>query len=250
MERFKNKVVIITGGAGGIGSCTAKLFAKEGALVAVVDISESAAKAVADEIVSEGGVAKEFVCDVTDGDAVDACVKSVAERFKRIDILVCLAGGSARSRRAFFYEQSTKVFENVMKINLYGDFFFARSCAKYMIEQRYGRIINTGSVVGINGHTKHVEYAAAKGGTIAMTKAMAKEVGKFGITVNCVSPGMIPTKNATGGDLSHTNFLETTPSPDDVADAIAFLASDEAKFITGFNLVVDGGRSLGTKGTD
>lgn len=248
--RFSDKVVLITGGAGGIGRVTAREFCKEGARVAIADYDKIAAEKFAGELKAEGFTAESFIVDVTDNTQVENCVKAVADTFGKIDVLVSLAGGSARKDRAFFYEQDIAVFKRIMEINLYGDFYFARACAKYMIKAGYGRIINTGSVVGMNGHVKHVEYSAAKGGTIAMTKSMAKEVGKYGITVNCVSPGMIPTANATGGDLGHTNYLGITPSPYDIAAGIMYLASDDAKFITGFNLVIDGGRSLATRGTE
>ncbi|MGN1057922.1 MAG: SDR family NAD(P)-dependent oxidoreductase [Candidatus Avelusimicrobium sp.] len=252
--KFIGKTVLITGGAGGIGSDCAEKFAKEGAKVAVVDLNEALACAVCAEITASGGIAKQFVADVTDNAQVEECVENVVKEFGGVDILVNVAGGSARKRRAYFYEQDVEVFRNNIEVNLFSAFYFARKCAPYMIEKGWGRIINTASVVGLNGHVKHAEYSAAKGGVIAMTKSMAKEVGRFGITVNTVCPGIIPTSNSVGEksnvDLSHTNYLGITPSAADISNAILYLASEEARFITGLDLVVDGGRHLATRGTE
>ena len=249
-KEFQNKVVLVTGGAGGIGSTTSMDFALKGAKVAVVDFNEELGLKTVEEITSAGGEAHFFQADITNYELVQKCVKDIVEYYGTVDILINVAGGSARSKRAPFYNQSVDVFKNIMDINLNGTFYFCKECAPIMIEKGYGRIINTASVVGLNGHTMHSEYAASKGAVISLTKAMAKDIGKFGVTVNSVSPGMIPTKNATNGNLNHTNFLNTTPETEDISNAYMFLASDKAKFITGFNIVVDGGRHLGTKGTD
>ena len=249
-KEFLNQVVLVTGGAGGIGSTTCMDFALRGAKVAVVDFNEDLGSHVVNEIKEARGEATFFQVDVTNYDMVKNCVKDVVKHYGTIDILINIAGGSARSNRAPFYKQTAEVFKNVMDINLNGTFYFCKECALVMMGKGKGKIINTSSVVGLNGHTMHSEYAASKGATISLTKAMAKDIGKYGITVNCVSPGMIPTKNATNGNLNHTNFLNTTPDTGDISNAYMFLASDKSKFITGFNLIVDGGRSLGTKGTD
>lgn len=249
-KEFLNKVVLITGAAGGIGSTTAFDFAAKGAKVAVVDFNEDLGNKTVEEIINAGGEAHFFKVDITKYELVQQCVRDIVNYYGTIDILINVAGGSARSKRAPFYKQTEEVFKNIIDINLFGTFYFCKECALIMMEKGEGKIINTASVVGLNGHTMHSEYAASKGAIISLTKAMAKDIGKFGITVNCVSPGMIPTKNATNGNLNHTNFLNTTPSTEDISNAYMFLASDKAKFITGFNLVVDGGRSLGTKGTD
>lgn len=249
-KEFLNKVVIITGGAGGIGSTTAIDFAAQGAKVAVVDFNEKLGLQIINEITDKGGDAHFFKVDITDYEQVKQCVQQIVDYYGTIDILINVAGGSARSKRAAFYNQSIEVFKNVIDVNLNGTFYFCKECAQIMIEKGYGRIINTASVVALNGHTMHSEYAASKGAIISLTKAMAKDIGKYGVTVNSVSPGMIPTKNATNGNLNHTNFLNTTPDTGDISNAYMFLASDKSKFITGFNLVVDGGRHLGTKGTD
>ena len=249
-QEFLNKVVLVTGGAGGIGFTTCMDFALKGAKVAVVDFNDELGKKAVEEIQAAGGDAHFFSADVTNYELVKKCVANVVEYYGTVDILINVAGGSARSKRAPFYNQSPEVFTNIIDMNLNGTFYFCKECAHIMIKKGYGRIINTGSVVGLNGHTMHSEYAASKGAIISLTKAMAKDIGKFGVTVNCVSPGMIPTKNATNGNLNHTNFLYSTPDTGDISNAYQFLASDKAKFITGFNLVVDGGRHLGTKGTD
>lgn len=251
MKRFENKVVIVTGAGGGIGSDAAISFAAEGAKVAVVDFNGETANETVKKITENGGEAKAYVCDVTDFHAVEKCVNDIVADFGGVNVLANIAGGSARKDRALSYEQSPEIFDRIIKVNLYGSYYFARQCARVMIEKgKGGKIINTTSVVGLNGHVMHTEYGAAKGGVLSMTKSMAKELGKFGVNVNAVCPGMIPTANATGGDLSHTNYLRMTPSPHDITAAVMFLASEDARFITGHNLVVDGGRCLATRGTE
>lgn len=245
-----NRIVLITGAGGGIGSTTAKLFASKGDTIAVIDINEEAGLEVVNAINQTGGKARFYKTDITKPEEVKKTVEAVISDFGRIDVLINIAGGSARNKRALFYEQDEAVFKWVIEMNLYGTFYFCKYVAPYMIKNNYGRIINTSSAVGLNGHVKHSEYSAAKGATLSMSKSMAKEVGRYGITVNCVCPGMIPTQNVTKGSYEHTNYLHMTPSTDDVANAYLYLASDEARFITGFNLVVDGGRSLATKGTE
>ena len=249
-SEFNNQVVIITGGAGGIGSDCAKEFAKCGAKVAVVDCNKELGNQVVNEIKESGGEAKLYLANILLSREVDDVVEEIVKDFGKVDILMNLAGGSARKNRHYFYEQSDEVFQNIIAVNLFGTFYFCRKCAQYMIEAKYGKIINTSSVVGLEGHIMHSEYAAAKGGVVSMSKSMAKELGKFGINVNCVCPGMIPTKNATNGNLDYTNYLHMTPSPRDITNAIMFLASSKARFITGHDLIVDGGRNLATRGTE
>ncbi len=249
-NEFNNQVIIITGGAGGIGSDCAKEFAKCGAKVAIVDFNEELGNKVVNEIKDFGGTAKLYLTNILNSNEVNNCVEEVIGDFGNVDILINLAGGSARKNRHFFYEQSDEVFQNIIGVNLFGTFYFCRKCAQYMIKAKHGKIINTSSVVGLEGHVMHSEYAAAKGGVVSMSKSMAKELGKFGINVNCVCPGMIPTQNATNGNLNHTNYLHMTPSPRDITNAIMFLASSKARFITGHDLIVDGGRNLATRGTE
>lgn len=248
---FNEKVVLITGAAGGIGSACAEKFAALGAKVAVVDCDKQGAENVAAAIAEKGFAAKAFIADVTDFPSVQACVRSVAEEWGGIDILVNVAGGSARKNRALFWEQNVSVFRHVMEINLFGTFYFAKECAPYMIEKKWGRIINISSIVGLNGHIKHSEYSAAKGGIITMTRSMAKEIGQYGVTVNTVCPGIIPTSNTgSQNDLGYSNFLNMTPSTSDIVGATLYLASDEARFVTGIELSVDGGRHLAMRGTE
>lgn len=251
MNKFAGKVVIVTGAGGGIGSVTAKAFAAEGAKVAVVDYNEELALLTCKEIETAGGVARKYVVNVTVFDEVAECVKQVVADFGGVDILCNIAGGSARKRRALSWEQDPVVFDDIIKVNLYGTYFFARECAKVMIDAGHGgKIVNTSSVVGLNGHVMHTEYGAAKASVVSLTKSMAKELGLYHINVNTVCLGMIPTANATHGDLGYTNYLRMTPSPEDISNAVIFLASEEARFITGFELVVDGGRHLATRGTE
>ena len=178
-SEFNNQVVIITGGAGGIGSDCAKEFAKCGAKVAVVDCNKELGNQVVEEIKQSGGEAKLYLANILLSKEVDDAVEEIVKDFGKVDILVNLAGGSARKNRHYFYEQSDEVFQNIIAVNLFGTFYFCRKCAQYMIEAKYGKIINTSSVVGLEGHIMHSEYAAAKGGVVSMSKSMAKELGKL-----------------------------------------------------------------------
>jgi NAD(P)-dependent dehydrogenase (short-subunit alcohol dehydrogenase family) len=242
----KKKVAIITGGGGNIGRYTADRLARDGITVAVCDISQGAAQAVADDINCRGGVAAAYAVDVQNPAAVNQVVSDVVERFGRVDILVHSAGGSARSQMRDLTEQTDEVIQNIIGVNLMGGIYFARAAARNMVQHKNGRIIFVASIVATNGNKGCVEYGASKGGLIGMAKSLAIELGKDKITVNCVSPGLVQRDDK---DVSHTNYLGRNGTADEVASLIGYLASDEASFITGQNYVIDGGRSLGLKGS-
>lgn len=257
-----NKVAFLTGAGGYIGSQTAVTLAKEGVCVAVCDINEQTVKQTVDEVTKQGGTAKGYVLDVTDSKAVDRVVDEIVAEFGRLDIMVHLAGGSARiagpdARYVPLFEQEDYVIDYVLKVNLYGAFWASRAAARVMVRQgEGGRIINFSSAVGVNGLACSSDYAASKGGVMSMTKALAKELGPYKITVNSVAPGVVCRPEVdTSTEYGHhyayeTNLLGEQCNSQDIADLVAFLVSDKARFITGQTYVIDGGRTLSMKGTD
>lgn len=253
-----SKVAFITGAGGYIGGETALTLAKEGSRIAVCDLNEEAVRRTVTRIAEAGGIAKGFVADVTDSKSVDDAVNSAAEYFGRLDIMVHVAGGSARiagkdAKYVPLVEQEDYVIDRVLKVNLYGAFYASRAAARIMIRQgEGGKIINFSSAVGINGLKHCTDYAAAKGGVMSLTKALAKELGPYKINVNSVAPGIVMRPEESGGSerALQTNLLGEKCTAQDIADLVAFLVSDKAKFITGQTYVIDGGRSLSMKGTD
>lgn len=252
------KVAFITGGGGYIGGETAMSLAKAGIIVAVCDINEEAVKGTVDRIVASGGVAKGYVFDVTDSKDVDRVVEEIVKDFGRLDIMVHVAGGSARiagpkASYAPLVEQEDYVIDRVLKVNLYGAFYASRAAARVMIKQgEGGRIINFSSAVGFNGLRGCVDYAAAKGGVMSLTRALAKELGEYKITVNSVAPGIVcrPNEEVSESRMYDTNLLGEKCTAEDIANLVEFLVSDKARFITGQTYVCDGGRTLSMKGTD
>ena len=245
--RLKDKVAIITGGAHGIGKETARLFAREGAKVVLADFAAAAGEAAAQEIRAEGGEALFFPVNVTDLNQVQAMVDGTVEKFGRIDILVNNAG---ITRDAFLTKMSPEQWEQVIAVNLTGVFNCTRAVAPVMIGQGSGRILNAASVVGLYGNLGQTNYAATKAGVIGMTRTWARELGRKGITVNAVAPGFIVTEmTAKVPEKVLATMKEKTPLgrlglPRDVACAYLFLASDEAAYVNGAVLSVDGGLVL------
>lgn len=243
-----NKVAIVTGGAGYIGSTTAKRLAADGAAVVVCDVNGDLGQAVADAIVAAGGMATAIETDVRRTASIDAMVEQVIEQQGHIDILVNVAGGSARERWSMLHGSSEEVINDILDVNLRGVIFCSRAVIGHMIEQGSGKIVSVASVVALQGHPGHADYAAAKGGVIAFSRTLAMEVAPHNINVNCVSPGLVPRPGTSVEGIPETNYLGRIGAADTVSNLIAFLVSDEADFIVGQNYVVDGGRSLGLKG--
>ncbi len=252
------KVAFITGAGGYIGSETAYTLAKSGIDVAVCDINEESVVKTVERITQDGGVAKGYVADVTESASIDAAINSAAEDFGRLDIMVHIAGGSARiagkdARYLPLVKQEDYVIDRVLKVNLYGAFYASRAAARIMIKQgEGGKIINFSSAVGINGLKNCADYAAAKGGVMSLTRALAKELGPYKINVNSVAPGIVMRPEEKGGDdrALKTNLLGEKCTATDIANLVEFLVSDKAGFITGQTYVIDGGRTLSMKGTD
>lgn len=243
-----NKVAIVTGGAGYIGSTTAKRLASDGARVIVCDVNGELARAVADTIIADGGEAMAVETDVRSTASIDDMVGQVIGRLGRIDILVNVAGGSARERWSTVHGSSEEVINEILDVNLRGVIFCSRAVIGHMIAQGSGKIVSVASNVALQGHPGFADYAAAKGGVIAFSRTLAMEVAAHNINVNCVSPGLVPRPGTSVEGIPETNYLGRIGTAETVSNLIAFLVSDEADFIVGQNYVVDGGRSLGLKG--
>lgn len=250
------KTAFITGAGGYIGTQTAITLAREGINIAVCDISEKSVRTTVDKVNAMGGNAKGYVSDVTDSTAIEYAVRKAAADFGGLDIMIHIAGGSARiagGKYVPLVEQDENVIDRVLKVNLYGAIWTNRAAAKIMIKQgRGGKIINFASAVGINGLSTCSDYAASKGGVMSLTKSLAKELGPYKINVNAVAPGVVMRPEEGNDDYraTKTNLLGEKCTAEDIANLVAFLASDKARFITGQTYVCDGGRTLSMKGTD
>lgn len=249
-KRFENKVAVITGGSGAIGRAVALRLAIEGAKVYVTGRTESNLVKVVDEIRNLGGKANFSLLDVNDSETIKNAFQSIVVE-SNIDILVNCAGGSSRGQAKLLHEQDEEIVKEVVMTNLLGSMYCSRQAAKHMVNQKSGKIINVSSAVGMKGKAKFTDYAAAKAGIIGYTKSLAIELGKYGVNVNCVTPGFIQRgtfNEETADRLMRTNYLRKVGTLEDVASLIAYVASDEANFITGENIVIDGGRTLGLLG--
>lgn len=250
-NELKGKVAIITGGSGAIGRACAFRLAAEGAKVYVCGSRPTSAQPIVDEITAAGKTAVAIQLNVLDAESIQKTFEKIAaENNGHIDILVNSAGGSARGKANNVVDQSVEVFDEILNINLRGAMICAKEAAKYMISNNYGRIINITSVIGLQGKAGYSEYAASKGGSIAFVKSLAQELGRYGITVNGVAPGIVQRGEVTMDAmerLGRTNWMGTYGKPEDISAVVNFLCKDEASFITGQNIASDGGRSLGLK---
>lgn len=250
-DELKGKVAIITGGSGAIGRACAFRLAAEGAKVYVCGSRPTSAQPVANEIIESGKSAVAIQLNVLDEKSIQENFEKIAaENNGHIDILVNSAGGSARGKANNVVNQSIEVFDEILNINLRGAMICAKEAARHMISNKYGRIINITSVIGLQGKAGYSEYAASKGGSIAFVKSLAQELGRYGITVNGVAPGIVQRGEVTMDAFEHlgrTNWMGTYGKPEDISAVVNFLCKDEASFITGQNIAADGGRSLGLK---
>ncbi|MEJ2166389.1 MAG: 3-oxoacyl-ACP reductase FabG [Desulfobacterales bacterium] len=246
--RLKGKKALITGGARGIGAATARLFAREGAGVGIVDLRAEGLQAVADSAKSEGLQIETFVGDITRKDDVERIVKDFVQKLGRIDILVNNAGVVIPRP---FLEKTVEDWEKTLSVNLIGLFLCCQAAAKYMVSQKSGKIVNISSIRGIDhcGREGVMDYSASKTAVIGLTKTMAKELAPY-INVNSVAPGhtktemTAPLPDEIKQNMIEGSYLKRMAEPEDIAKAILFMASDDADFITGQVLLVDGGFSL------
>ena len=244
--RFQDKTAIVTGAAGGIGRETALRFARESANVAVVDIDPKKLEKVVAEIRKAGGTVLPFVADIAHYDAVRSISDRVIAKFGRIDILVNNAGAGWHHQIPF-KDTSPGDWEWILDVNLKGTLYFTHAVLDTMTSRQYGRIINVASIAARAGIPNLAVYAASKGAMVSFTKSLAMELGPSHITVNCVSPGLVAHETEPPRPCGGT-FLGRKGRPEEFASVIAFLASDEASFITGADYLVDGGRTLGPRG--
>lgn len=245
LMRFENQVAVVTGAGRGIGHAIAGRLANEGARVACVSRTEANAKKTADEInAMHADAAKYYAVDVGDHAAVQKIGAQILQDFGKIDILINNAG---MTRDGLAMRMSLEDWDSVINTNLRGAFSFTQAVLRAMIKRRSGRIINISSVSGIMGNAGQTNYAASKAGLIGFTKSLARELAGRNITVNAVAPGFITTDMTAGlsdkvKETLHAKIpLGKTGTPEDIANAVAFLASAEAGYITGQTLCVDGG---------
>ncbi len=242
--RFKDKVVIITGGGGKIGKAYAHAFAKEGAKLSLPDIvsAEPVVKAIQDQ----GGTAMSTKCDVADESSVKAMVDETVKRFGGVDILVNNAAYFMSVKKSRFWEMEVEEFDKAMAVNVRGVWLCAKAVFPYMKDRPKGKIINIASGVALSGSPNYIHYVGSKGAVISMTRAMARELGDYGICVNTVAPGFTLTEGRKVDPeyerkRNELRCFKRTQVEEDVVGTVLFLASSDSDFMTGQLLGVDGG---------
>lgn len=242
------RVVVITGGAQGIGATVAKTLAAAGAHISICDLA--AATAVVEAIRSEGGQAIAHACDVTNSQQVAQAVAATVERFGAVHGLVNNAALFATLRPRRLEEWDAAEFDKVLQVNVRGPFEFIKAVTPVMRGQRYGKIINISSGTVFKGTPMMLPYVASKGAVVALTRSVARELGEYGIRANCIAPGFTVSDGVVSNRENHemslriaatARCIEREQTPDDLAGAVRFLLSPESDFITGQTLVVDGG---------
>lgn len=247
VERFAGKIAIVTGGGDGIGAATAMRLMQEGASVMVVDKDEANAKSVCARIVAAGGKAEACRADIREIKDIEAMLALTASRFGPASILINNAGVGAQKH---FLETPTEMLDDMLNVNIKGTFLCAQATARAMVKLGGGAIVNVSSHSGLLGSRGRSAYAASKGGIIAMTRVMAVDLSEHGIRVNAIAPGPIDTPRirVAHNEERHAAWLRAVPlsrigNPEEVAAVAAFLASDDASYVTGQTIAVDGGFS-------
>ena len=242
--RIKDKVALVTGGARGIGRAIALTFAKEGADVVIADVNFEEAQKTAREIEATGRASLALEMDVTNFDRVEEGINKILDKFTKVDILVNNAG---ITKDNLILRMSDAEWDAVVDVNLKGTFNCIKAASKVMIKQRSGKIVNITSIIGVIGNAGQANYSASKAGIIALTKTAAKELSSRNVNVNAVAPGFIQTEMTARlpedlkQKMKQAIPLNKFGSPEDVAAVCLFLASDEASYITGQTIIVDGG---------
>ncbi|MCA9399022.1 MAG: 3-oxoacyl-[acyl-carrier-protein] reductase [Candidatus Omnitrophica bacterium] len=245
--KFKDQKVVVTGSTRGIGKEIAKAFADEGANVVILGRNGELADQVRDEIRQKNQNAESFACDVTNLENVTEIVNKILDKYRGVDILINNAG---ITKDNLLLRMSESDWDDVMNVNLRGVFNCTKAFTKVMLRAKKGKIINVSSVIGIMGNVGQANYAASKAGIIGFTKSIAREIASRGITVNAVAPGYITTdmtaqlKEEMRDEILKKIPLNRLGDPGDVANVCLFLASDEANYITGQTIVVDGGMAI------
>jgi NAD(P)-dependent dehydrogenase (short-subunit alcohol dehydrogenase family) len=253
MDRLNGKVAIVTGGGGGIGGATARALAREGASVLVVDVNEDTADAVAGGIQDAGGVAASFRADLSQELEVEAVIADVMKRFGRLDVLhnnAALTDSDFLSADTAVTELSLEVWDRTLAVNLRSQMLMCKHAVPIMADQGGGSIINMSSGASLKGDRTRTAYGVSKAGVNALTMYVATSHGKKGIRANTILPGLVITaavrahlKEEMLASLSKATLTPAVGQPDDIADVVVFLASDESRYITGQMLAVDGGMS-------
>ena len=247
MFSLENKIAIVTGASQGIGKTISKIFSEAGAHVVCVARNKTKLKNLVDEILKNGNSASYISCDINNGKLFESSIRSITKDYGNIDILINNAG---ITRDSLILRMKDEQWDQVLSTNLKGAFYGTKSVLKPMMKNKYGRIINITSIVGLQGNPGQSNYSASKAGLIGFTQSVAKEVASRGITVNCIAPGWIDTEMT---DVLSQDFkseivknipIGKTGSAKDIAYAALFLASNESKYITGQTITVDGGRVI------
>jgi 3-oxoacyl-[acyl-carrier protein] reductase len=248
-RRFEGKVVIVTGAARGIGLGIAKAFASEGASIALNDVNVDHLKDALSEILTRSPGSRAYAADVTKKDQVRAIVENVVKDFGRIDVLVNNAGIGLPTK---FLDLSEEEYDRVMGVNLKGAIFVTQAVLPHMVQQKYGKIVMISSISGkMGGVATGVHYSISKGGLMVLARQLAREFGSLGINVNAVAPSFAETDmlkdlglEGKKDEMAQLNVIKRLAKPDDIANAVLFLASDASSFITGETVNVSGGRLM------